>query len=90
MDKKIALRRFFFNLYLDRVDPGARRVRSTFRRYWMNRVKTREGMADVHYEGEHYEREHFWTYKGWLRRLAYIVQKKFLFAPGLFHGSCLL
>ena len=55
-------KKFFLNLYLDRVDPGARRVlrfrRSIFRRYWVNRVKTREGIAGVHCKGDHYEREH--------------------------------
>ena len=42
MDKKITLTRFFSNLHFDRVDPGSRWVRSIFRRYWANRVKTRE------------------------------------------------
>ena len=49
---------FFFKLHLDRVGPGARRVCSIFQRYWANRVKTREGMAGVHYEREHCEREY--------------------------------
>ena len=53
MDKKITLRRFLSNLRLDRVDPGARWVRSIFRRYRANGVKTREEMASVHYEREH-------------------------------------
>ena len=46
-------KKFFSNLHLDRVDPGARRVRSIVRRYWANRVKTREEITGVHYEREH-------------------------------------
>ena len=40
------------NLYLDRVDPGGRRVlrsrRFIFRPYWASRRKTREGIAGMH------------------------------------------
>ena len=50
------LEKFFLNLHLDWVDPGARWLHSIFRRYWTNGVKTLGGMADVYYEREHYGR----------------------------------